>query len=702
MSNNLDKDSERVIKELSELHRVVDSIDAYIFTKDKQGRYTYANQKVCDLFNFPLDEIIGCDDSKFFDLSVINELKVNDIKVIQEGKLLQSEEHNVLAATGESHYYQVVKKPLRSKDNSIIGLFGLAMDITEQKKQAIKDSVRNEQLLKNQQVLLQLTKESFSDQQSAFNKIVAVAAARMQVSRAIIWLFNEDHTALVSQSLYENGAVSNDEVRVFAKEFPHYFRLVNESGFLSTSDVSNHPATQAMAPQYFKPLNIISVLNTPIRLQGKVIGIVTQAQTDTPRQWALEDEEFCRSIGDICAQVLLECERKQAAEQLSVSENQLKNVIEGAQLGYWDWEYKTGKHGVNDCWLRMLGLLRTDIKSHVSDWDSLIHPDDKQRVINVIEAHIKSGKNYIAEFRMRHKQGHWVWIQGSGAVVEYEGNTQNPLRLCGTHQDISERKKSELELEQYKDNLETLIAERTKALEKALDEAESASKAKSEFLSSMSHELRTPMNAVLGFSQLLASDTDAPLNEDQQESLQFIIDSGEHLLDLINDVLDLAKIEAGKEDINLEVVDVAEIIELIESLVQAQAKQHSICLVKADKSKCLKVIVDSRKLKQILLNFASNAIKYNERQGEIKFSYHQVNDDKLRICVSDTGTGISEELLPSVFEAFNRLDKGNSNIQGTGIGLTICKQLVELMSGDIGVFKNPEKGLTFWVEFQLA
>jgi len=702
MSNNLDKDSERVIKELSELHRVVDSIDAYIFTKDKQGRYTYANQKVCDLFNFPLDEIIGCDDSKFFDLSVINELKVNDIKVIQEGKLLQSEEHNVLAATGESHYYQVVKKPLRAKDNSIIGLFGLAVDITKQKKQAIKDSARNEQLLKNQQVLLQLTKESFTDQQSAFNKIVAVAAARMQVSRAIIWLFNEDHTALVSQSLYENGAVSNDEVRVFAKEFPHYFRLVNESGFLSTSDVSNHPATQAMAPQYFKPLNIISVLNTPIRLQGKVIGIVTQAQTDTPRQWALEDEEFCRSIGDICAQVLLESERKQAAEQLSVSENQLKNVIEGAQLGYWDWEYKTGKHGVNDCWLRMLGLLRTDIKSHVSDWDSLIHPDDKQRVINVIEAHIKSGKNYIAEFRMRHKQGHWVWIQGSGAVVEYEGNTQNPLRLCGTHQDISERKKSELELEQYKDNLETLIAERTKALEKALDEAESASKAKSEFLSSMSHELRTPMNAVLGFSQLLASDTDAPLNEDQQESLQFIIDSGEHLLDLINDVLDLAKIEAGKEDINLEVVDVAEIIELIESLVQAQAKQHSICLVKADKSKCLKVIVDSRKLKQILLNFASNAIKYNERQGEIKFSYHQVNDDKLRICVSDTGTGISEELLPSVFEAFNRLDKGNSNIQGTGIGLTICKQLVELMSGDIGVFKNPEKGLTFWVEFQLA
>jgi len=702
MSNNLDKDSEKVIKELSALHKVVDSIDAYIFTKDKDGRYTYANQKVCDLFNLPLDEIIGWDDSKFFDLSVINELRVNDLKVIQEGQLLESEEHNVLAATGESHYYQVVKKPLRAKDNSIIGLFGLSVDITEQKKQDIKNNARNEQLLQNQQVLLQLTKENFTDQQSAFNKIVSVAAAKMHVSRAIIWLFNEDHTALVSQSLYANGAVSNEEVKVLAKEFPEYFSLVNESGFLSTSDVANHPATQAMAADYFSPLNIISVLNTPIRLQGKVIGIVTQAQTDTARQWTLADEEFCRSIADICAQVLLECERKQAVEQLRVSENQLKNVIEGAQLGYWDWDYKTGKHAVNERWLTMLGLSRADIKNHISDWEALIHPDDKQAVLEVVERHIQTGENYLAEFRMQHKQGYWVWIEGSGAVVEYEGSTRNPLRLCGTHQDISERKKSELELENYKDNLESLVIERTKELELSRDEAESASKAKSEFLSSMSHELRTPMNAVLGFSQLLASDTEAPLSEDQQESLGLIIDSGEHLLDLINDVLDLAKIESGKEDIDFQVVDVAEIITQVENLIQDQAEQQAICLVKADKSQRLKIVVDARKLKQILLNFASNAIKYNEEQGELKFSYYPVNDNKLRVCVSDTGAGIADELLPSVFESFNRLDKVNSNIQGTGIGLTICKQLVELMSGDIGVSKNPEKGLTFWIEFPLA
>jgi len=161
MSNNLDKDSEKVIKELSALHKVVDSIDAYIFTKDKDGRYTYANQKACDLFNLPLDEIIGWDDSKFFDLSVINELRVNDLKVIQEGQLLESEEHNVLAATGESHYYQVVKKPLRAKDNSIIGLFGLSVDITEQKKQDIKNNARNEQLLQKSASIATADKRKF-------------------------------------------------------------------------------------------------------------------------------------------------------------------------------------------------------------------------------------------------------------------------------------------------------------------------------------------------------------------------------------------------------------------------------------------------------------------------------------------------------------------------------------------------------------
>ena len=133
-------------------------------------------------------------------------------------------------------------------------------------------------------------------------------------------------------------------------------------------------------------------------------------------------------------------------ENISKFQNQLLNVINGAKLGYWDWDYKTGAHIVNDEWLSMLGLNRQDITNHVRDWDSLIHPNDKMRMQQVIQDHIKSGTNYVAEFRMMHTDGRWIWIQGSGAVVEYDKHTHEPLRLCGTHQNITNRKQSEEKL----------------------------------------------------------------------------------------------------------------------------------------------------------------------------------------------------------------------------------------------------------------
>ncbi len=395
--------------------------------------------------------------------------------------------------------------------------------------------------------------------------------------------------------------------------------------------------------------------------------------------------------------------RKQAEDHQRISQQQLQNVINGAQLGYWDWNYQTGEQAVNERWLTMLGLSRRNIRHHVSDWNNRIHPDDKQRLIDTIQAHIQSRENYIAEFRMQHADGHWVWIQGSGAVVEYDQKTQEPLRLCGTHQDISERKNIDTELHAYKIDLEKLVTKRTKALEKARNEAEKANQAKSEFLSSMSHELRTPMNAVLGFSELLATDTQSPLTEDQLESVEQIIGGGKHLLSLIDDVLDLSKIESGHSDIHMEIVDINSLLTQVIFLIQPQAEQYGITIANKVPPDCsFKIQADDKKLKQILLNLSSNAIKYNSENGVLTISCAKTRENKIRVSVSDTGNGVSKELFPSLFEPFNRLDKANSNIQGTGIGLSICKQLVKQMNGDIGVFNNSDKGLTFWVEFEEA
>jgi len=231
-------------------------------------------------------------------------------------------------------------------------------------------------------------------------------------------------------------------------------------------------------------------------------------------------------------------------------------------------------------------------------------------------------------------------------------------------------------------------------------EAEKANKAKSEFLSSMSHELRTPMNAVLGFSQLLESDTTNPLSDDQLESLSYIRGSGQHLLKLIDDVLDLSKIESGHAALSIETVNVNTLVSQITTLIKPEADKSSIKLVNMimDEPQFL-IQADVKKLKQVMLNFASNAIKYNSDKGTVTFTCSQTSEDKVRLSVSDMGEGIEEDSFVDLFEPFNRLGQENSAILGTGIGLTISKNLVELMDGEIGVCNNPEKGATFWVEF---
>jgi len=258
-----------------------------------------------------------------------------------------------------------------------------------------------------------------------------------------------------------------------------------------------------------------------------------------------------------------------------------------------------------------------------------------------------------------------------------------------------------LDSQQELQNINDTLKQRTFEMEKARDEAEHANMAKSEFLSSMTHELRTPMTAILGFSQLLELDPKHTLTQEQNESIQYIKDSGEHLLLLINNVLDLAKIESGNLDAKIEKVEVFSLVEEVVNLMKAEAEKSSVILVSnIDKNSTITLKADYKKLKQVLLNFASNGIKYNTENGVVCFSSTITAHGTIRINVSDTGTGVEKESLVAIFKPFIRLGMANSSLSGTGIGLTICKQLVELMNGEIGVLQKPKgKGLTFWVEF---
>jgi signal transduction histidine kinase/ActR/RegA family two-component response regulator len=264
----------------------------------------------------------------------------------------------------------------------------------------------------------------------------------------------------------------------------------------------------------------------------------------------------------------------------------------------------------------------------------------------------------------------------------------------------SSLKDNETRLRSKATELQREILERQeieRALRRSEKLADTANRAKSEFLSAMSHELRTPMNAILGFAQLLDTEPGAPLSPNQQKFVGQITKAGEHLLGLINQVLDLARIESGKLSLSIEPVTLSTLVEECLPLVQKLGAEQGIQPILVDLND-IRVEADYFRLKQVILNLLTNALKYNRPGGAVAIDARLLPNGQVRIEVTDTGTGIPEDRLAELFQPFNRLDRETSEVEGTGIGLALSKRLVESMKGTIGVRSSVGMGSTFWVE----
>lgn len=319
---------------------------------------------------------------------------------------------------------------------------------------------------------------------------------------------------------------------------------------------------------------------------------------------------------------------------------------------------------------------------------------------------ISAGKNWQNEWRNRRKNGEIFWENISiTPILDEKGKIRNFLAV---KQDITERKNYEEEIIQLNQNLEERIQKRTRELEDSNRElelaridADTANQAKSEFLSRMSHELRTPMNSILGFAQLLQL---TELSESQSRNLDYILKSGNHLLQLINEVLDIAKIESGKVELSIEPVEVLEIIrEVTESALPFATKNSiQIHLPIVTEAKAY-ILADLQRLKQILINLLNNAIKYNREGGQVWVAVEKIEEGKyFRISVKDNGIGISESNLSKLFRPFERIGGEQFAVEGTGLGLSVVEKLTKQMNGRVGVKSQQGEGSIFWIELPIS
>lgn len=377
---------------------------------------------------------------------------------------------------------------------------------------------------------------------------------------------------------------------------------------------------------------------------------------------------------------------KEAEDETRRREARQMRIINASNDGIWEWSAEEDTFFFSKRCFEQIGIPVSDEDlqkglHQFRRFRELIPSQDRRRLDLAWMRHLKHREPLDVEYCIRGGGNQLYWLRTRGQANYNEAGEL--LSVSGTNLDITELKRAE----------ERVVL--------AKEAAEKANRAKSEFLSSMSHELRTPLNAILGFSQLFDFDTN--LGSGQRENIREIRKAGQHLLRLINDVLDLAKIESGKLTLSLEPVLPQRVVEECMALMQAQADARRITLsFDAGEHAGLYVHADSMRLKQVLLNLISNAIKYNHPGGAVTLRFVRLGDAQLEIQVEDTGHGISESQYDAVFEPFNRLGAEESDAEGSGVGLVITRQLMEMMSGRLEFESTVGEGSCFRVSLNIA
>jgi PAS domain S-box-containing protein len=573
-----------------------------------------------------------------------------------------------------------------------------ARDITEQKQAQEPLRIRENSRRKQSQTLVQLAISKTFQQgnlNAVLREITETAAQTLLVNRVGVWLYNEERSKIECIDLYDVSTKEHSFGNSFSQEnYPAYFQALQEERSIAVDDARKDIRTQELSESYLSVLGITSLLDAPIWLEGRLVGVVCHEHIGEHRQWTLEEETFAGSIADFVTLAIEASQRNIAQEALRQSEAQFRAIFERSSIGIGLIDMKANIVDTNPVLCDILGYSREELHGKsFTNYISIQKGDLK--LYKQLMSGIRTNSRNISRFgfqpskhqeqfverhriemerRCLHQSGSFVWTHISVSVIP--DSNGEPEFFLAMIEDITERKETELKL---------------RASQEA---AEAASRAKSEFLATMSHELRTPLNAIMGLSQLLQQEIVGSLNEKQNEYVSCIYSSGEHLLVLIDDILDLSKVEAGKEELLLSPLPVSDLCNYAIWTVRDRASEKGLklsCKIDLQENIC---IADERRIKQMLLNLLTNAIKFTP-DGNVSLVVQKVPEG-ITFTVSDTGIGIDSNQFKFIFEPFKQLDSRlNRQYEGTGLGLALTRKLARLHGGDVTFTSTLGKGSQF-------